>query len=365
MHNLFKFLVVASLIISPISSAFSQSLEPQDIIDRLHSNEMTIYTSIDEYRPTQLITRWETAKMISKFAESLELTKDYPWSCDFEDISNYDDTLVPFITTSCEFGLLKWWNGMFTPTGTLTQAQALVIIQRARSGFRNETWTPWYREYFQEALQLWIVSSDQILSVESTPITRFELGARLYRASWNWTNTIDTTVYIPQWAVETPPIVVVWDSSEKSSNTTANTSKITVLNPTASRTSRDETSLGWSYTWNFNYDTYQPYSDAKLQLELAAGRRVVLVFGSQSSLQSRTLDTNIRQWVWWNISILFVDFDIATSLRTIYWVSKTHTVVYLDSDGKILFSTTGKDVSVKQIINNFDNGNGGNSNSRI
>jgi hypothetical protein len=39
---------------------------------------MTIYTDIDEYRPMDLISRGESAKMIVKFAESLELTKDYP-----------------------------------------------------------------------------------------------------------------------------------------------------------------------------------------------------------------------------------------------------------------------------------------------
>jgi hypothetical protein len=313
-----------------------------------------------------LISRGESAKMIVKFAESLELTKDYPWSCDFGDVSEYDATLTPYIITSCEYGLLKWGNGTFDPTGTLTQAQALVIIQRARSGFRNETSTPWYREYFQEALGLWIVSPDQIVTVETTPISRFELWVRLYRASWNWTNTIDTTVYIPQWAVSPPPVVSAWASPQTSPTTTNNTTTTNpIIKPIVSRSSRDETSMQWPYTWNFNYDTYQPYNDATLQLELAVGRRVAIVFWSQSSLQSRTLDTSIKQWVWGNISVLFVDFDASPSLRTTYWVSKTHTVVYLDSNGNRIFSTVWKDVSVSQIIKNFNNGNGGDSASRI
>lgn len=349
MKYFLKTLVSVSLLVSPISSVFSQSLQPQDIIDRLYTNQMTIYTSIDEYRPEDLLTRGEAAKMITKFAQSLSLTQDYPWTCEFDDITEYDSTLVPYITTSCSFGLIKWWNGLFNPTGTLTQAQALVIIQRARSGFQNETWTPRYREYFQDAIGLGIVSSDQIVSVENTPITRFELWAWLYRASWNWTNIIDTTVYIPQWAVSAPPVVIRGQTQPSGNSTTTATSPVY-------RNTRDETKLTWLYTRNFNYDTYQPFSDATLQLELAAWKRVVLFFGSQSSLQSRALDASIKKWVWGNVSILFVDFDRVSWIKSTYWVNTPHTLIYLNTSWDLLFRTESTDMSVSEIIGNFDRG---------
>lgn len=351
------------LLMSPLS-LFSQNLQPQDIVTRLHDNQMTIYTDLEDFRPEDLLTRWEGAKMITKFAESLQLQQDYPWSCEFQDIAEYDITLTPYITSSCRYGLLKWWNWLFTPTGTLTQAQALVTIQRARSGFQNEDSTPRYREYFQDAVQLGIVSTDQILSVSTTPITRFELGVWLYRASWNWSNTIDTTVYIPQWAVEVPPVVVAWENFQPQTAPKITTSP-TIKPTTPSRTTKDETKLAWGYTRNFNYDTYQPYSDATLQLELAAGRRMAIVFWSQSSLQSRALDNNIRQWVRGNVSILFVEYELNTELRNRYGVSSIHTVVYLDTNGNTLFSTIWRDTSVNQIIQKFDEWLSENKNSTI
>ena len=339
------------LIFSPIF-VLAQTVTPQWVIDWLNQEWMTIYDTVDEYRPDDLITRSEASKMMTQFAQSLELQQNYSGSCDFEDVIGYDETLVPFIILSCEYGLLKGWNGLFTPDWTLTQAQALVIIQRARSGFEDESWTPRYSIYFNNAVQLWIVESSQLESVATTPITRFELWARLYLASL----TIEEetrTVYIPQWEVDLPPVVV---QNQQQSSPTPEQPR-TVLSPTrsSSRASRDETKLNGSYTWSFNYDTYQPYSDAALQLELTAWKRVALFFWDQSSLQSRTLDNNIKQWVRWNISILFVDYNVASSLKTTYGVSAPHTLVYLNNSWNTLFKTVGIDVSVNGIINNFDN----------
>lgn len=370
MHRFLKTLSIICFLCGIVNFVFAQTPQPQDIVNWLHDNDMTIYTSLDEYRPEDLISRWESAKMITKYAESLNLAKNYSGSCEFTDTSGYDDTLLPFITASCEYGLLKWWNKFFTPTGTLTQAQALVIIERARNGFKDETWTPWYREYFQEVLTLWIVSTDQILSVSTTPITRFELGVWLYRASLEAQTPTDTTVYIPQWAVPLPPVIIQWSTTTQASPSTTNTAPSTnqpktILKPSALRSSRDETAIEWSYMRNFNYNTYRPYTDTTAQTELAAWKRVAVVFASQSSLQSRTLDSNIKKWVWWNVTILLADFDSSQALRNQYWVTQKHTVVYLDSNGTALFKTVWKDVSVQQIIMNFDNGWEKGSNSRI
>ncbi len=98
-----------------------------------------MYNSSQEFRPSDKITRWETAKFVSKYAEVIWLSKTYS-SCDFNDIgSEYDGTLVPHITESCKYGFLKWSNGFFMPLNTITEAEAMTLIVRSYEWMQDET----------------------------------------------------------------------------------------------------------------------------------------------------------------------------------------------------------------------------------
>lgn len=364
MHKSLTLLIMGILIVSPLSLTSAQSLDAQGLVNWLWSQHMTIYTTIDQYRPNDLITRAESSKMISQYAYAVRIQQDYEGSCEFDDIEGFDETLVPYILASCKYGLIKGSNGVYSPNETLTQAQALTIIERARGWFEDETQEPRYRWYFESAVDLGIVIPDQLYTVEMTPITRLQLwewlyaASRLINAELEPLSDDELQVYIPQWQVAPPPVVtsstlwgpstpqIAWSTSSSSSSSASTTTVI-----------QDESKISWNYSWSLNFDTYQTYSDATLQYELTQGRRVVVFFGAQNEITSRALDTSIKNsGVWGNVVVLLAEYNLSQAARTTYGVTTPHTIVYLDAAGDVSFQTVKTDIQINTVIQNMDNG---------
>ncbi len=168
-------------IILPI---ISYAISFETVLTWMHDKWLTKYNQTQEFRPSDKITRWETAKFVSKYAEVIGLSKTYS-ICDFNDISEYDSTLVPHITESCKYGLLKWSNGSFKPLNTITEAEAMTLIVRSYEWMQDETVIPWYLNYFTKAKWLGLLDdNDTLESVWKTAITRERLWTWFYALWW-------------------------------------------------------------------------------------------------------------------------------------------------------------------------------------
>ncbi|USN56138.1 MAG: S-layer homology domain-containing protein [Candidatus Peribacteria bacterium] len=80
-----------------------------------------------DFRGDDSITRGEAAKFVNQYAQVLGLEQNYT-ACTFDDIAEYDYTLVPHIYEACKFGLLKGSQGKFMPNGNVSPAQAITIV---------------------------------------------------------------------------------------------------------------------------------------------------------------------------------------------------------------------------------------------
>jgi hypothetical protein len=105
------------------------SVDFSSVLDWLHAEGLTKYDTQVEFRGDDEIMRGEAAKFVNQYAAALDLEQNYD-ECDFTDISNFDDTLVPHIQDACGYGLLKGSDGMFMPEGRITLAQGITIVVR-------------------------------------------------------------------------------------------------------------------------------------------------------------------------------------------------------------------------------------------
>ena len=162
----------------------------------LSSNGLTKYTVSSDFRPNDKITRGEAAKFVAQYGALKGLEKTYT-ECGFSDLAGYDATLLPFIQEACAYGLMKGSSGKFNPNDTITEAQAITVVIRSLEGFKNETGSSWYAEYYNRGKALSMIQSETMASVETTTITRAKLGTWFYVASEGGataaTPTVDTT----------------------------------------------------------------------------------------------------------------------------------------------------------------------------
>lgn len=152
------------------------------VYDWMFSNGLTTMSETG-FRPTDQVTRGEISKFFTKFAEvkGLEKTKSES-ECQFNDVADYDSTLVPNIVAACEYGLVKGSNGSYFPNKNLTEAEALTVVVRSLLGFQDETGTPRWTEYYNSAKWLGILDNETLWGID-TPATRETVGTWLYRAA--------------------------------------------------------------------------------------------------------------------------------------------------------------------------------------
>jgi hypothetical protein len=81
----------------------------------------------------------------------------------------------------CKAGVLQWTNGKFNPKWTINKSQFIVAIIRLFEWKKlDESAAPRWKNYFQKAQEMWIVSPADAITFEN-PITRYEVALFLYR----------------------------------------------------------------------------------------------------------------------------------------------------------------------------------------
>jgi len=171
--------VVTACLLVGVSSA--QSFPT--VLEWMSTNGLTKFTTEAEFRPDDTVTRGEISKFFTKFAEVQGLSKTRTEDeCRFDDIENYDYTLVPTIVEACEYGLIKWHEGNYYPTNSLTEAEALTVIVRALMGMQDETKDPRWSEYYDVGKWLGILENEGVRDLNKNAL-RGKIGTRLYRAA--------------------------------------------------------------------------------------------------------------------------------------------------------------------------------------
>jgi len=181
MYNLsslgYTFLWVSIFLLSSFSSVNAF----QDTLDWAHEEWLTIYSQVDDFRPQDSITRWEIAKFFATYGSLIGIEEQAHRSCDFQDIGNYDYTLVPSIIQVCKLWLMQGHNNNYYPTNQLLWAEALTVVIRSLHGFQDETMIPWRSQYATIARERGLITLWQESSLEQA-VTRQVVLVWLHQA---------------------------------------------------------------------------------------------------------------------------------------------------------------------------------------
>lgn len=97
-----------------------------------YENGITKFNSETTFQSDNAILRQEAAKMFMQAVEAFDYEKviDILPNCTFSDLAWTPADLRGFIDQICIQGIMKWSDGQFRPSGTLTQAEAIALITR-------------------------------------------------------------------------------------------------------------------------------------------------------------------------------------------------------------------------------------------
>ncbi len=199
MNKLTKLIVgsvaAVSLVASSLIVVNAQVGDPElDMaVTWMATNGMTSATNASNFNPAGTLTRDQGSKFFSEYAmTNLCLEPDTARSCSFSDLWSADPTLAPYVTTSCQLGIFNGSNGVFMPTAPLTKAQFVTALVRAVDDVKDESVTPWWRNYHAEALSLGITRETDPWALDR-PVTRYEAALMLYRSRVDGCSATSTT----------------------------------------------------------------------------------------------------------------------------------------------------------------------------
>ncbi|HCY21684.1 TPA: hypothetical protein DIC40_07765 [Patescibacteria group bacterium] len=111
-----------------IANSISVEKDPelQEAIRWMHDNGLTSFLTIGEYKPFEVLTREQSAKIFDVFAKIFDFSQDkltstLPTECQFKDLAKADQTLTTHIQNVCKMEILKGGNQLFDPKNTLTK----------------------------------------------------------------------------------------------------------------------------------------------------------------------------------------------------------------------------------------------------
>ena len=174
------------------------SQNTQQVVDRMYEHNLTRYESAEEFRSEEYVTRGEIAKFFSSYAVQLELPYVHTIeSCQFNDIDTYDWTLTPYITESCRYGLMKWFEWSFRPESLITRAEALTVAIRSILWVQDESMNPWWSITHEKATNLWLIQEMWVRELDE-PAQRIRIGKWLYTIA----NEIHPRLQSTSWPVQ-------------------------------------------------------------------------------------------------------------------------------------------------------------------
>lgn len=214
---------------SSIANSISVQKDPEleEAIRWMHDNWLTNFSTISEYQPFEILSREQSAKIFDIFAKIFKFSQEkldwtLPTDCQFKDLAKADQTLTNHIQNVCKMEILKWGNQVFNPKETLTKWQFITaLIRLVENKNFNENKNPRWTDYYQSALDMWIVGPADAITFDS-PITRYEVALFLYRFKIKYqlinnlnTNNLENMIFntIP-WTIQTTGWLLSWEVEE-------------------------------------------------------------------------------------------------------------------------------------------------------
>lgn len=186
-----KTLSILSLLIlwtTPLlgNAQYANDIEFTTALERMHTQWLTKYDTVEAFRPWDQLTRQEAAKFFSSvlaFSTIPAWENQSDFDCDFEDSTLFDMTLSDSIQLACTAGLMRGYDNKFHPNDILTKAEALTILIRMQSWVLDETSTPRRSNYYATAFNSWLTKESDTSKIE-LPVTRYEAALLLNRQYW-------------------------------------------------------------------------------------------------------------------------------------------------------------------------------------
>ena len=209
----------------------------------MYDNWLTIYNTVSDFKPFDVFTREWWAKIFDKFSDMLGLwtTNSYlPNECNFTDITTLSEESQQHIVNVCKKGLIKWSNWKFNPNENMNKSTFIVaLIRMFEWKTLDETTTPRWKNYFEKAEELWLVTAADTTTFD-TPISRYEVALFLYKfnvrykmlnnlnnnrisdqvistvsgsvlENWKAANIYINTSLLKQWALDLWYVEVMWN----------------------------------------------------------------------------------------------------------------------------------------------------------
>jgi hypothetical protein len=150
----------------------------------MYQNGLTMYATSADYRPQDLLTREESAKIVGQLFEVLGFEQtDKGFNCAFTDTAKFDPTLAAHITKVCKWGIFRGNDKTqeYMPHDNLTKGQILAVLTRILEGkMFEETANPRWIEYYVKMKQVGITNETQLANIDLA-ITREEMALLMYR----------------------------------------------------------------------------------------------------------------------------------------------------------------------------------------
>lgn len=148
----------------------------------MRDNGITKYSTVEEYRPFDSVTRQEAAKIFLAYRKAtIDGTPEFVTGCVFTDLTNADVSLLASIKTACQYGLMRGSDGKFNPEALLTKPQAVALLLRMIAGPMDESTNPWWKGYYDKAIQLGMIGESSATAFDK-PISRHEIAMLLYNS---------------------------------------------------------------------------------------------------------------------------------------------------------------------------------------
>lgn len=177
-------------IIDNLSSLFvginvNEDPELIEAIHRMYDNWLTQYDSPSTYNPFGSLTREASAKILDIFSDLLWYSNISSWyspsQCTFTDLEYTNDSLKTHIENACKKWLMQWGNWLFNPWAIVNKAQFVTSLIRMFEWKKlDENISPRWKNYFDKAQEIWIVSALDDITFEN-PISRYEVALFIYR----------------------------------------------------------------------------------------------------------------------------------------------------------------------------------------
>lgn len=148
----------------------------------MRANELIIHDEYITYPADEIVKRRDLLWVLQTYAQQQNM-KRVEWSvCEFNDIADLTEAEQGAIVDVCSYEFLRWGKGDFMPDREVTQAEMLAMVIRWNYGYLNEKVSPWWNNYYQKWVSLWLVKANLDKNLFNEPVTKKDVWVWLYAA---------------------------------------------------------------------------------------------------------------------------------------------------------------------------------------